>query len=556
MLIQAAGHGLLRLSDSHPGAVIKPTTATEAEMYVRLQQDITLLPIQPFVPRLIRVTKLQAADPHHPAHTHEVEIENLCMLGQKWDAAQAEDRSSDDDAALAIPPIPAAAAAAAVRRLSRGDGRDDGLSGDAFPAVDQASFAEEEASAEHHECNRPADAVLTPGRTEWSDPCVLDIKLGRIRHGPRTKPDKVRHILEKDKNTTGPSLALRICGLRHEHRQVDVDSLVRLRNETNDVVVTRVDSFTNERQTDIDDDDEHRSALHDYDTMRSQRGGERSRADSLLSGAHTPLANSGLAGVDGGEAVPPPPAAITEDKDRSRKKKRLRAALGRRLEWIEGKSLGRSIDRMGFVEAIAKYCTCVELRGTCTAPGQVATASRGTAGSLPCEHAVPEQCESRSSSAAATAESPSPQISETTAALFQPQPHRPLVVAYRDAAVSLRDALGKSDVLNHYSFSSASVICVHDFHVDIASASAHGAEDRGVASVPQPSVSAHPWSSCASVRFRAQLRLVDFSSSGAIADGNVFPDNEVGCLDGLNNLVAMLDEVLERYCATPTATEC
>lgn len=45
---------------------------------------------------------------------------------------------------------------------------------------------------------------------------IMDIKLGRVRHGPNTPADRVTHIMEKDRGTTSEVGALRITGAVHQ----------------------------------------------------------------------------------------------------------------------------------------------------------------------------------------------------------------------------------------------------------------------------------------------------------------------------------------------------
>ena len=93
MLIQAAGHGLLRLSDNRTNAVVKPTTEVEARMYEHFRDDPNLDAIRPLVPRLYSVSRVEP-DPTRPTYTHEIEIENLCVLDSM---SSDEDPSTTDD---------------------------------------------------------------------------------------------------------------------------------------------------------------------------------------------------------------------------------------------------------------------------------------------------------------------------------------------------------------------------------------------------------------------------------------------------------------------------
>ena len=51
-------------------------------------------------------------------------------------------------------------------------------------------------------------------------PCVMDVKVGFIRHSPLTPKDKVERMLKKEENSLMRETALRICGCQ---RYIDVD---------------------------------------------------------------------------------------------------------------------------------------------------------------------------------------------------------------------------------------------------------------------------------------------------------------------------------------------
>ena len=124
-------------------------------------------------------------------------------------------------------------------------------------------------------------------------------------------------------------------------------------------------------------------------------------------------------------------------------------------------------------------------------------------------------------------------------------------------------AIDESRLLGTYTLASSSLILVHDFHVKVSgqpiftahstpsgctitgrsfsvgSDQHHGGAFEGGSVLPNECI-----------RFRAQLRLIDFSSSGRIEDGDVFPDVQVGFRDGLVAFIELLDDVLAKYCRT------
>jgi len=501
-LVQAAGHGLLRLSDSRTGAVVKPTTANEARFYGFVASDPSFAPLRRFLPHHYATHRLAEPDPAHPTHTHEVEIENLCLL----DRAGEPPRSSDEDGTTDAETAPSSL----VETPMMQGGRSLTRSPPAPPVADDIGG---DAPCKGDECVGggpppklvslpvPLAATIDPHatplspdnggkRTQWSAPSVLDMKLGRIRHGPETRAEKVLHIKKKDAGTTGPELGVRLCGLRHERRVVEdteEPAGAALRADARRVSgsvspfndpLSREDSMCavtahEDRASDEEEDEAcgsytHNSTLRYYDTLQARR--------------------------------PEPTPAMPVDAFQRRRRRR-RVVLGRRHEWVEGKSLGRRANRDALVEALARFCTCVELQAACSNDGESAVPGGSFASSV-------------------------------TGGNFPPQPHLALVRFYRDEASALLAALDASEVLARYSFVSSSAILVHDFHVKVP----HGHHHHAASAIDEELIA-----------FRAQLRIVDFSSSGALRDGCVFPDSEVGFRDGVVALIDLLTAVLERY---------
>jgi hypothetical protein len=507
-LVQAAGHGLLRLSESRAAAVVKPTTANEALFYSFIVSDPSFTPVRRFLPHHYGTAPLAEHDPAHPTHTHEIEIENLCLLDRLAEVPRSSDEDGTTDAETAPSSLVETPMLNAGRSLTRSPqpASDEAFAEESTPNAPPVDDLSSTAKASGvgllpAPMKSPRDLVGQDAhsphglgnRTQWSAPSVLDMKLGRIRHGPTTRPEKVAHIKTKDAGTTGPDLGVRLCGLRHERRvleDVDGDAAAAQREARrakeaaspfNDPL-SREDSMAaiaaqDDRPSDEEEDEAcesstHHSALRYYDTMQSRR--------------------------------PEPSPAVPVDASQRRRRRR-RVVLGRRHEWVEGKSLGRRADRECLVEALARFCTCVELQSV---------AGQGADGSGPCTGSFTQLC--------------------VTGGHFKPQPHLPLVRHYRDEALGLLAALDASEVLARYSFVSSSAILVHDFHVKVPT----GATAAAVAGTAFDEEL---------IAYRAQLRVVDFSSSGALKDGTVFSDSEVGFRDGVCSLVDLLGTVLERY---------
>jgi hypothetical protein len=538
MLVQAAGHGLIRLSSSRKDAVVKPTTSSEARFYDCVDRDDVLAPVRRFLPRHYSTHVLQQPDPGHPTHTHEVEIENLCLLDRIPDRSSDDDFNTDMDATSS----PSARIDYSATVLSSESdtpcstilpSRSDNPFNHGAPAVMAPDGESQSPPIAGGEANASGPTTMLPHprvevkspsmeygkppvtppatRTQWSAPSVLDVKVGFIRHGPNTKPSKVEHVLHKDRGSTGPTLGLRICGLRHERRIVERDqvpiadtrgtSLARLATEDG---IERADAtpFLILTVSDDEDDQQH-GTLRCYDTLQSRR---KEPMDEANDGSSMPLSS----------------------RNRRRRSRRRRVPLGRRVEWVEGKQLGRTVDRDGFAEAIARFCTCIEV-----------------------------QKESANSHGDGERPVPTPQSLESdprdyhSKGSFEARPHLPLVRFYRDEAANLLRVLDSTSVLRHYSFVSSSVIMVHDFHVKVIPFNAM-AQQLSVSDTEDLSLS-HDLPGGASaddqIRFRAQLRVVDFSSSGPLTSGEVFQDKEVGFREGVANLVALFDDVLARHTA-------
>jgi hypothetical protein len=535
-LVQAAGHGLLKLSSKRKDAVIKPTTSTEARFYEYVFDDDLFAPIRRFIPRHFATHSVPEVDARHPTHTHEVEIENLCLLESMHDRSSDEDLTTEYEMSASPGGYASfhASTSSAPRIVVAKTPSASSESAASLPASTKASLDGEAITSRGADAgggevssttlmlprtslsvasglNQSAATPVTPPatRTQWSAPSVLDIKVGRIRFGPSTDPAKVKRIQEKDDGITTSTIALRVCGLHHERRAMEHDPNSSLQPPVGAplsqlVAEDAVDRGPSMSETASDEEDvaEH-AMLRYYETMQSQRR-EPVSEDSCRRPAR------------GG-------------RRRGRKwhpRHKRMMLLGRRIEWKEGKQFGREIDREGMVDALARFCTCIESKY------DLRTKSLESDG----ETLLPSFTDPLSDKA-----------SGGVSAAFEPQPHLPLVYFYRNEAASLLRLLDTSRVLEHYSFVSSSVILIHDFHVKVFPLPIATNE---LAPLSPPAFEHAMMQSLElddQVKFRARLRIVDFSSSGRIADGTVFRDNDVGFRDGIANLVALLDDVVTRY---------
>ena len=247
-LVQAAGHGMLRQAEGRPGILAKPTTAAEAAFYRRVTADPSLAALLPFLPRFHGSAEV---DPTAAKFTHEVFLDNLCLL-------------VDADVPTATPGATAAAA----------------------PASAGATIGAECAGMDYQ---------------GWTATSVMDLKLGKARYTPATKPEKVKHTLEKDKGSTSESLGLRVTGLSHS-----------------------------------------RFVLPPAPPVDTGEQSKISPASDLSSGDEADRRR--LAGMVEASAFCAAPAEPAPSE----------------LRWVEGKKLGRAVDAAGLRETLERYCTCVE----------------------------------------------------------------------------------------------------------------------------------------------------------------------------------------------------
>jgi hypothetical protein len=175
-IVQAAGHGLLRVDPDRPGAVVKPTTRQECVTYECLRHDPSAAPLLEFVPRYFDSWPLAGAAAGSK-FTHEVSLENLCRLRDacvmRWRARIDPDGAQCGD---------------------EGEGEGDtGVGGDTGDAVTVFQSA----------------------------PSVMDLKLGRFRHTKATSVRKYMRMWRKDGPTTARTVGMRCCGVKHSRLVAD-----------------------------------------------------------------------------------------------------------------------------------------------------------------------------------------------------------------------------------------------------------------------------------------------------------------------------------------------
>src|SRR3989338_8586833 len=82
-IVQAAGHGLLRVDPDREGAIVKPTTRQECVSYECFIHDPQMKNFLQFLPKYFTSWPIPE-DVSVPGSkfTHEVSLENLCRLSE------------------------------------------------------------------------------------------------------------------------------------------------------------------------------------------------------------------------------------------------------------------------------------------------------------------------------------------------------------------------------------------------------------------------------------------------------------------------------------------
>lgn len=495
-------------------------------MYERIQKEPDLKTVlAKLTPRFLGARKIPGLA-SEAKYTHEILLENLSMF-------------LDPQALQQLQPLVSSLTSISSSQTTNPDGSPSPPKIDLATVVNVPPASESCSSAHKLQCG------------EWSACSIMDLKVGFVRHTPTTKKEKVRLLLEKDMGTTSKSHGLRITGLNHARVALPTSEEPTTGgssakdtsgpNASGDVNLLDHDNLGGLEGSDDSGEHNERSS-HSPQHVDS----DASTDDGWNDHATSPLRDT--FDVDSPETLPesqlgvafvsePPARAIRthstrvrDPRQRHHQERMAQRGLITEVIWREGKAFGRGLLGEELPLAIAKFCTLTVTDNFGYAPASPTHRKEFWHSLHP-------------------------------GGGFKPHPHRALVLTYRATLVDLLESFTQHpSVLRTYTFASCSLLFFHQcrfrdspgmarYNTDSSPPTPPDGVSQRLAMMRTSSTSSlSSQNGSPHLEFRAQVRLVDFSSSGPVASGLFFPEEIVNTSEALRNLVAVFDAVLEKYC--------
>ncbi|EAN77160.1 hypothetical protein, conserved [Trypanosoma brucei brucei TREU927] len=133
-------------------------------------------------------------------------------------------------------------------------------------------------SADTHGYNEVMDTtrweiILVDVTATFHKPCVLDIKLGYVRHSPHTLPDKVERIHKRQLRRSQP---IRFCGAHHQ--------FCRQNNDIGECF--ELEEFTKDMGYALETEESHRRALRSFFTTASLMTTSNTNETTIIDDRH------------------------------------------------------------------------------------------------------------------------------------------------------------------------------------------------------------------------------------------------------------------------------
>jgi hypothetical protein len=421
-IVQAAGHGLLRLDPDRPGAIVKPTTRQECVTYECMTHDTSIKNFLQFLPQYFSswpMEKIVAGS----KFTHEVSLGNLCRLSE----------AEEDPATSSILKWKGLLTCKRSKPTKNKDDQDD--------ETERIETTIQQLPANGDEQEQKFETRIV----HEGAPSVLDLKIGRFRHTNSTPLRKYMRMWRKDGPTTSRSVGMRICGVKHSR-------------------------FVTNSFFDFDDEEEE----DQIQNTNCEEGATKkeSRREKRLASIKNRKEKAIKAGESDSEIMQLPRAAEQARKNKEvlndpNQQSKSSDILLETLNWTEDKVLGRNATAEELLEVLAMFCTIFVDRKSAIGRSPV----------------CPED--------------------KSASQRFDPLPDVHLLEYFLSRMNEMMRVLDEEKILEKYSFASASILYLYRFVVK-----------EVVVQKEKTPTSTKKFI----LELEADLRLVDFSSSGPILE--------------------------------------